>query len=109
MCLGIPGLVTGLEPDGRFAWAEVSGARRRVNVELLADHEVQPGDWVLIHVGFALALLDEDEARGTLEILEGMEAAYTDELAAMARSAVSGPLPGTPEEVASGPPSNGTE
>ena len=87
MCLGIPGLVTDLEgPDGQLAWVDVAGAKRRVNVALLADDDLAVGDWVLIHVGFALARLDEEEARRTLEMLEGMATAYADELAAMARS-----------------------
>ena len=68
------------------AWVNVSGARRMVSVALLEDDPPQPGDWVLIHVGFALAKLDEEEARATLEMLQGMEQAYTDELEAMSTS-----------------------
>lgn len=88
MCLGIPGLVTELdEADGQYAWVDVGGARRRVNIALLTEEKTRAGDWVLIHVGFALAHIDEHEALATLRMLEGMENAYTDELAAMARSA----------------------
>ena len=88
MCLGIPGLITELDSvDGQYAWVDVGGARRRVNVALLTDEATRPGDWVLIHVGFALARIDEDEAQATLRMLEGMANAYTDELAAMALSA----------------------
>ncbi|HTT91367.1 MAG TPA: HypC/HybG/HupF family hydrogenase formation chaperone [Acidimicrobiales bacterium] len=88
MCLGIPGLVTELDKaDGQYAWVDVGGARRRVNVALLTDDAAAPGDWVLIHVGFALARIDEDEAQATLRMLEGMAGAYTDELAVMAQSA----------------------
>ena len=54
---------------------------------LLEDDPPAAGDWVLIHVGFALAKLDEDEAQATLEMLEGMAQAYQDELAAIAASA----------------------
>jgi hydrogenase expression/formation protein HypC len=87
MCLGIPGLVTAFDDrDSEYAWVDVSGAKRRVNVALLADDGLQPGEWVLIHVGFALARIDEDEAEATLSMLEGMANAYTDELAAMAQS-----------------------
>lgn len=87
MCLGIPGLITELDSvDEQYAWVDVGGARRRVNVALLTDDGVRPGDWVLIHVGFALARIDEDEAQATLRMLEGMANAYTDELAAMALS-----------------------
>ena len=82
MCLGIPGQVTELLDDGsQHAWADVSGARRRVNVALLEDEDLKVGDWVLIHVGFALAKLDEQEAAETL----------TDELEAMASSSTSAP------------------
>lgn len=95
MCLGIPGLVLELPSDeSQYAWADVSGARRRVNIALLSDEGVRVGDWVLVHVGFALARLNEAEARSTLDMLEGMETAYRDELAAMAASAHAAP-PGT--------------
>jgi hydrogenase expression/formation protein HypC len=88
MCLGIPGLITELDgADKQYAWVDVGGAKRRVNVALLSDDQPRSGDWVLIHVGFALARIDEDEAQATLRMLEGMANAYTDELAAMARSA----------------------
>jgi hydrogenase expression/formation protein HypC len=92
MCLGIPGQVTELLDDGsQHAWTDVSGARRRVNVALLEDEDLKVGDWVLIHVGFALAKLDEQEAAETLQLLEGMAKAYTDELEAMASSSTSAP------------------
>jgi hydrogenase expression/formation protein HypC len=88
MCLGIPGLITELDSiDRQYAWVDVGGAKRRVNVALLSDNAPRPGDWVLIHVGFALARIDEDEAQATLRMLEGMASAYNDELAVMAQSA----------------------
>jgi hydrogenase expression/formation protein HypC len=88
MCLGIPGLVTELDSvDKQYAWVDVGGARRRVNVALLSEDGPRPGEWVLIHVGFALARIDEEEAQATLRMLEGMASAYTDELAVMAESA----------------------
>jgi hydrogenase expression/formation protein HypC len=92
MCLGIPGQVTELFNDGsQQAWVDVSGARRRVNVALLESEDLKVGEWVLIHVGFALARLDEQEAAQTLEMLEGMAKAYTDELEVMARSGTAAP------------------
>jgi hydrogenase expression/formation protein HypC len=92
MCLGIPGQVVELLDDGsEHAWVEVNGARRRVNVALLEGEDLQTGEWVLIHVGFALAKLDEAEAAQTLQLLEGMAKAYTDELDAMARSGTAAP------------------
>jgi hydrogenase expression/formation protein HypC len=88
MCLGIPGQLTSAPCDRPgHAWVDVSGARRMVSVALLEDDAPGPGDWVLIHVGFALAKLDEQEAQATLEMLKGMEQAYTDELEAWSGSA----------------------
>jgi hydrogenase expression/formation protein HypC len=66
MCLGIPGQVVERLDDG-LARVDVSGVRRDVNVAFTP--EAEPGDWVLIHVGFALALIDEEEARATLDLL----------------------------------------
>jgi len=66
MCLGIPGQVVALLDDG-LARIDVSGVRRDVSVAFTP--EAVPGDWVLVHVGFALARIDEEEARATLELL----------------------------------------
>lgn len=68
MCLAIPGQVVDL-PDEHFAVVEVSEVRRKVNVDLLADEQLEPGDWVLIHVGFAMSKIGEKEAREQLELL----------------------------------------
>jgi len=70
---------------------EVAGVRRTVNVELLdgdADGGVRSGDWVLIHVGFALSKVDEEEARATLKLLEGMGEDYEQELAELKASLI---------------------
>jgi len=89
MCLGIPCQVDEVVADqSQLAWVDVGGARRKVSIALLDGEDVQPGDWVLVHVGFALSKLDEEEAQATLELLEGMNKAYEDELAALARSDV---------------------
>ena len=89
MCLGIPGQVIQVLDDGsEHAWVEVSGARRRVNVALLEGEDLQAGEWVLIHVGFALAKIDEEEAQLTLSHLEEMGQAYRDELQAIAESRI---------------------
>jgi hydrogenase expression/formation protein HypC len=70
MCLGIPAqLVAVVEPG--VATAEVSGVRRDVSTALVPEAEV--GDWVLVHVGFALHTIDEGEAARTLELLEQIE------------------------------------
>ena len=89
MCLGIPGEVVELLPDRPdLAKVDVSGVRRAINIGLLEDQVVEPGDWVLIHVGFALSKIDEDEAKAALEFLEGIGQAYTDELEALQESRI---------------------
>ncbi len=89
MCLGIPGEVVELDrerPD--LARVAVSGVRRLINIGLLDEDPPVPGDWILIHVGFALSKIDEEEARAALEFLEGIGQAYADELAALAGSGI---------------------
>jgi hydrogenase expression/formation protein HypC len=87
MCLAIPGQIVELvdEPN-RLAKVEVAGVRRNVNVGLLDD--VGPGDWVLIHVGFAISQIDEDEARATYELLVQMGAEYEQELSELKASVI---------------------
>jgi hydrogenase expression/formation protein HypC len=83
MCLAIPGRVMEVtdEPN-RLALVDVAGVRRTVNIGLLdADGAAAvPGDWVLIHVGFALSKVDEAEAAATLSLLEGMGQDFEQEL-----------------------------
>lgn len=69
MCLAIPGQIVtvGLEPH--LAVAEVSGVRRKVNVDLLRDEALAIGDWVLIHVGFAMTKISERAAVEQLRLL----------------------------------------
>ena len=87
MCLAIPTEVVEVrDDDPEMAVVEVSGVRRTINVGLLAPEGVQPGDWVLVHVGFAMSKIDEAEARATLRLLEEMGQAYDDELQALAES-----------------------
>jgi hydrogenase expression/formation protein HypC len=64
--------------------------RRNVSIQLLEDQSssVQVGDWVLIHVGFALCKIDEREAEATLKLLNGMDSAYSDELRALEKSEI---------------------
>jgi hydrogenase expression/formation protein HypC len=89
MCLGIPGeVVELLDPVRHLAKVDVAGVRRNINVSLLEDDGVAPGDWVLIHVGFAMAKIDEDEARFALETLQQMGQAYTDEVQAVMASQI---------------------
>jgi hydrogenase expression/formation protein HypC len=87
MCLGIPGELVGIaEEHADLAVVDVSGVRRRINVGLLADEDLRPGDWVLVHVGFALSKISEDEARAVLDMLEGIGQAYSDEIEALKES-----------------------
>ena len=71
MCLGIPAKIVEPPVDG-LAKADVGGVRREISVALV-EGPVEPGDWVLIHVGFALGRIDEEEARATLALLESLE------------------------------------
>jgi hydrogenase expression/formation protein HypC len=91
VCLAIPGQVLEIvDPANQIAKVDVVGVRRNINVSLLADgdEEAAPGDWVLIHVGFALSKVDEDEARATLRLLERMGADYEQELEELKASVI---------------------
>lgn len=89
MCLGIPGEVIEFLPDQPdLARVDVSGVRRVINVGLLSDEPPVPGEWVLIHVGFALSKIDEEEAASALAFLAGIGQAYEDELTALAQSRI---------------------
>jgi hydrogenase expression/formation protein HypC len=91
MCLGIPGQVIEMvDPETHIAKVDVGGVKRNVNVGLLMNEDgsggVQPGEWVLIHVGFAMSRIDEQEASTSLDFLKGMGQAYLDELEQLKRS-----------------------
>ena len=83
MCLAIPAQIVQLLPESDLATADVSGVKRNVNIGLLDGEHIQAGDWVLIHVGFAISKVDEKEARASLEFLESMGQAYRDEIDAL--------------------------
>ncbi|MBX3284606.1 MAG: HypC/HybG/HupF family hydrogenase formation chaperone [Actinobacteria bacterium] len=68
MCLSVPARVVALDADRRSATVDVLGATREASVLLLP--EVAEGDWVLVHVGFAIARIDEDEAAAALALLD---------------------------------------
>lgn len=81
MCLGIPGRIIDMVDDqNSIAKVDVSGVKRNVNVALVRPEGIGPGDWVLIHVGFAMSKIDENEARETIKVLQMMGEVYTDEL-----------------------------
>ncbi|MGI8758212.1 MAG: HypC/HybG/HupF family hydrogenase formation chaperone [Acidimicrobiales bacterium] len=83
MCLGIPGQVVEIIDLAQHrAVAEVDGVRREINVGLVMDDEggISTGEWVLIHVGFALAKIDEEEAASTLSFIKDLGSVYDDEI-----------------------------
>ncbi|MDQ2714703.1 MAG: HypC/HybG/HupF family hydrogenase formation chaperone [Chloroflexota bacterium] len=81
MCLGIPGQIIDIVDDANsIAKVNVSGVRRNVSIALVRPEGIEPGDWVLIHVGFAMSKIDEQEARETMKALLLMGEAYTDEI-----------------------------
>jgi hydrogenase expression/formation protein HypC len=89
MCLGIPGEIVEILPDQPdLAKVDVSGVRRAINIGLITDEEPRVGDWILIHVGFALAKIDEAEAQAALQMLHDMGPAFDQEIADFAQSDV---------------------
>ena len=89
MCLGIPGeIVEFLVDQPDLAKVSVSGVKRAINIGLLTGEDLQPGDWILIHVGFALSEIDEAEAKAAMEFLEGIGLAYEEEIAALRESRI---------------------
>jgi len=91
MCLGVPGQIVELfDSERHLAKVDVSGVRRNVNIGLIVggDDTVDVGDWVLIHVGFAMSKIDEDEARATREFLEGLGEPYQQELEELKTSTI---------------------
>ncbi len=91
MCLAIPGQILEIvdEPN-RLARVDVAGVKRNVNIGLLDEDGASagPGDWVLIHVGFAISKVDEEEAEATRKLLEGMGADYEQELEELKASVI---------------------
>lgn len=93
MCLGIPGQITRIvDSTNQIAMVVVSGVERKINVTCVAEPgkplESLVGAWVLMHVGFAMSVIDEAEARKTLEVIDAM-GELQDELAAMREDALS--------------------
>jgi hydrogenase expression/formation protein HypC len=89
MCLGIPGEIVEIltdQPD--LAKVDISGVRRNINIGLITEDDPQPGDWILIHVGFALSKIDEAEAKAAMDFLEGIGQAYADEIEALMESRI---------------------
>jgi hydrogenase expression/formation protein HypC len=91
MCLAVPGqIVEVVDEANRLAKVEIAGVQRNVNIALLDSDgaSVGPGDWVLIHVGFAISQVDEEEALATRRLLEQMGAEYEQELEELKASVI---------------------
>jgi hydrogenase expression/formation protein HypC len=91
MCLAIPGQILEIvDEQNRLARVDVAGVKRNVNIGLLDEDGTgaAPGDWVLIHVGFAISKVDEEEAEATRKLLEGMGADYEQELEELRASVI---------------------
>ena len=91
MCLAIPGQIIDVADEAnRLARVDVAGVRRTINIGLLDDDNkgVGPGDWVLIHVGFAISQVDEEEAIATRRQLERMGDDYEAELEELKASVI---------------------
>lgn len=83
VCLGIPGKIVALPgPEagdtGDLAVVAVEGADRMINIGLLADEGLAPGDWILVHLGFAFSRIDETTAKGSLDFVTGRDDAFAD-------------------------------
>lgn len=89
MCLGIPGqILEYVDDQNDIATVEVSGVRRNINVGLVRPEGIGPGDWVLVHVGFAMSKIDEVEAQETLTMLKQLGDAYKNEMDALMESKI---------------------
>ena len=89
MCLGIPAQIVAIpDPENDIATVDVSGVTRDVSIRLLADEPVGVGDWVLVHVGFAMSKIDEAEAALTLDQIRRLGQPYRDEMDAFAETAI---------------------
>lgn len=91
MCLGVPAQIVDFEKASeRIATVSISGVNREISVDLMESEPLEVGDWVLVHVGFALAKIDADEAAATLDQIKKLGGnTFEDELDAFSTSAIS--------------------
>ncbi len=83
MCLGIPGrIIEIVDEEYDIAKVEVSGVKRNISIALVRPEGIVAGDWVLVHVGFAMSKIDETEAQETLKALALLGDPFKDELEA---------------------------
>jgi len=86
MCVGIPARIVALgAPGSHSAVVDVEGVTREANIALVLDPDdpVVVGDWVLLHVGFAMSKIDEEEAQRTLEFIRTLGSVYDEEIDAL--------------------------
>ena len=90
MCLAIPGRIVEFLPGNgdQLALVDVVGVKRKINIGLMEDEELNVGDYILIHVGFAMSKINENEAAEALSMLEMMGQSFEDELQAVAESSI---------------------
>ena len=82
MCLGIPGQITEItNREHKLAMVNLGGVKRQINIACIVDEQHPPekciGDWVLVHVGFAMNRINEQEAAETLQLLQEIAQSYT--------------------------------
>jgi hydrogenase expression/formation protein HypC len=82
MCLGIPGQITEItNPEHKLAIVNIGGVKSQINIACIVDEQHPPetciGDWVLVHVGFAMNRINEQEAAETLQLLQEIAQSYT--------------------------------
>lgn len=83
MCVGIPAQVVEiLSAERKAAIVEVEGVRREISIVVVEEDGVKVGDWVLLHVGFAMSIIDEEEAAAQLDFLRMLGSAYEEEVQA---------------------------
>lgn len=88
MCLGVPAVITEVH-DAARATVEIGGVARMISTDLLVDESLIAGDWVLVHVGFAMSKIDEEEARLSLQQIKQLGGdAYEDELESFSSSQI---------------------
>jgi hydrogenase expression/formation protein HypC len=90
VCLAIPGRIVEFLPGNgdQLALVDVVGVKRKINIGLMEDDELNVGDYILIHVGFAMSKINENEAAEALSMLEMMGQSFEDELQAVAESSI---------------------
>ena len=94
MCVGIPAQVVEILPaERKMAVVEVEGVRREVSIVMVIDDGVEVGNWVLLHVGFAMSIIDEEEAASQLDFMRMLGGVYEEEVEAFSAAVPSADLP----------------